>query len=326
MIIEGLRSGADAVFVAGEERRLLEKLSTTGQEAYKVFEALNVLEAALGPGPTDSRDALAGPQVLCAVSSHREFYYVGSENFHSPSGLSDALRHFERLGQLAEIAPVIGGTKQYLDRMTFGAQHDDLLFERDTLAARIEPNSLAANPSLWSSIDEGFQRLRVRYANAYIPHHGGYYREAVELNNRLARLKPQVEALTRFIQIDELGQPVGTEVPQRFIDVSASILVCSTKNSDLTLEDTPNCLECGLRLNGELPRSHVELLVGSIEEAMREYNRRLESQGVRQVLAHPTREQLDKFVNLVQVADPSALANVLDDGVVEFLRQFLRNR
>ena len=70
----------------------------------------------------------------------------------------------------------------------------------------------------------------------------------------------------------------------------------------------------------------MELLGGAIEGAMREYNRRLGSQGVRQVLAHPTREQLDKFVNLVQVADPSALANVLDDGVVEFLRQFLRDR
>ena len=113
---------------------------------------------------------------------------------------------------------------------------------------------------------------------------------------------------------------------QRLTDVSAFILVCSTNDSDLTPEDTPNCLECGLRLNGEVPRSQVELLVGSSEGAMREYNRRLGSQGVRQVLAHPTTEQLDKFVNLVQVADPSALANVLDDGVVEFLRQFLRNR
>ena len=58
---------------------------------------------------------------------------------------------------------------------------------------------------------------------------------------------------------------------------------------------------------------------------MREYNRRLGSYGVRQILAHPSKEQLDKFINLVQVADPSALANVLDDEVVEFLRQFMRS-
>ena len=68
----------------------------------------------------------------------------------------------------------------------------------------------------------------------------------------------------------------------------------------------------------------MEMLFGAVERAMHEYNRRLGSYGVRQILAHPSREQLDKFINLVQVADPSALANVLDDEVVEFLRQFMR--
>ena len=326
LLVEGLGSGDGATFAAGEERRLLERLSAIGREVLQVIEALNVMEAALGAGPSDSRDVLAGLQALCAVSSHREFYSVARESFYSPSGLSDALEHFGRLGKLAEIAPVIAGIKRYLDRMTFGPQHGDLLFERDTLAARIEPNSLAENPSLWSSIEEEFQRLRDRYANAYVAHHGRYYQEALELNNRLASLKPKVDALTRFIQIEELGEPLGTDVPQRFKDVSASVRVCSTQASDLTLEDAPDCPGCGLPLDSQVPRSQVELLGGAIEGAMREYNRRLGSQGVRQVLVHPTREQLDKFVNLVQVADPSALANVLDDRVVEFLRQFLRDR
>ena len=69
----------------------------------------------------------------------------------------------------------------------------------------------------------------------------------------------------------------------------------------------------------------MALLFGALEEALREYNRILGSQAVRRVLANPTREQLDKFVDLVQVSDPSALANVLDDDVVDFLQQFLRD-
>ena len=36
-------------------------------------------------------------------------------------------------------------------------------------------------------------------------------------------------------------------------------------------------------------------------------------------------QQLEQFINLVQVADPTALANVLDDEVVDFLRRFLRS-
>ena len=46
---------------------------------------------------------------------------------------------------------------------------------------------------------------------------------------------------------------------------------------------------------------------------------------MRRVLAHPTKEQLDKFINLVQMSDPSALANVLDDEVVEFLSRFVQH-
>ena len=54
------------------------------------------------------------------------------------------------------------------------------------------------------------------------------------------------------------------------------------------------------------------------------YSRRLGSHGARMVLASPTGEPLAKFVELVQVADPSALTQVLDDDVVDFLRQFLK--
>ena len=42
-------------------------------------------------------------------------------------------------------------------------------------------------------------------------------------------------------------------------------------------------------------------------------------------LPSPTGEPLEKFVELVQVADPSALTKVLDDDVVDFLRRFLRS-
>ena len=58
---------------------------------------------------------------------------------------------------------------------------------------------------------------------------------------------------------------------------------------------------------------------------MTEYNRRLSSEGVRRILADPTTEQLGKFINLVQVSDLSALANVLDGDVLDFLRRFVRH-
>ncbi len=43
------------------------------------------------------------------------------------------------------------------------------------------------------------------------------------------------------------------------------------------------------------------------------------------VLRRIGRRPLAKFVELVKVADPSALTGVLDDDVVDFLRRFLKS-
>ncbi len=134
-----------------------------------------------------------------------------------------------------------------------------------------------------------------------------------------------MEAIVRFNAMPELGEPVGVEVPRLFRGVSSAFKQCDVLKDDLQLDQSPRCASCSLTLDHEIPRRDAEVLFGAIEGAMRTYNERLSSHSVRQVLAHPTKEQLDQFINLVQVADLSALANVLDDEVVEFLRRFLRS-
>ena len=208
--------------------------------------------------------------------------------------------------------------------MSFGPDHQDMSLERDALTARIDPDSLLANPALWDSVEADFRRLRDRYVNAYIAHHARYNGEALELSNRLEELSPQVEALARFNEMPELGGPVGIEVPELLREMTGVLKTCAKGSEDPPLDTTPYCSGCRLLLDDRFPRREAALLSGATARAMREYNRRLSSHAARQMLAHPSKEQLDKFVGLVQVADPSALANVLDDSVVEFLRGFLR--
>ena len=322
LIVEGLTSSGDPIVVTEQERRLLDALGGMAPEIARAKDALDTLDKSLDRGASGALDPL---ESLCAVSSYREFYSVAQETFHGPSGLGEALDLYRRVGRLAVIAPAIAQTNLYLGQMTFGGAHRELMLERDSVAARIEPDSLIANPSLWSSIEDSFRRLRSRYLHVYVSQHAAYHQEALELGHRLERLSPQVEALARFNEIPELGEPVGTEVPQLFKDVTASYKICLPGQEKLSLDDAPYCRGCQLSLDQEVPRREAELLMGATERAMQKCNRRLSSHSVRQILAHPTREQLDKFVALVQVADPSALVNVLDDEVVGFLRRFLRS-
>ena len=325
LLVEGLKTSLEPEEIADQERRLLDVLGNMTPEIANIAVSLRPLEVALDGGLQGSSETLESLRALSAVSDYREFYFTAQERFRGPVGLREALESYALLRQLTTFVPDIVETKRYLDLMAFGREHQELSFGRKSILAMMEPDNLAANPSLWKSIEEEVRGLRVRYTNAYVSHHVRYHQEAIELSHRLEKLRPQVEALVRFSEMVELGQPVGTEVPQLFKDMSMSFNVCSAEEDRLTLEAVPYCETCLLRMDENAPSRDAEILFGATEKAMREYNRRLSSHGVRQILAHPTREQIDQFINLVQVADPSALVNVLDDEVVEFLRRFLKD-
>ena len=302
---------------------LLDVLRKMAPRISKASDDLRAIEASLGAVPTGGAESLEGLHGLCGVSDHRELYFVAQERFRGPSGLADALDLYRRVLELSDLTPAIKSVKDYLDRMKFGRDQQELSLERDSIAARIETVSLLDDPALWSSVEESFLRFNARSANAYVPHHARYHKVAAHLAYRLEALRPQVQALTRFNQMHELGEPVGGEVHQIYGDVSGALKTCTLEDSELSLEAAPWCTGCLLTLDEHVARRAAEGLIGSTETALREYNRRLGSHSVRQVLVQPSKEQLDRYIDLLRVADPSVLANVMDDDVMAFLRQFL---
>ena len=208
--------------------------------------------------------------------------------------------------RLTPLTPAIVDAATYLRAMTFGPEHDELSLERDAVIARLDTEALVDNASLWSGIEEGVSRLRARYAAAYALHHGRHHLEAAGLRHRL-------------------DEPLGSDLQQSFDGVSASITECAVRKDELSLDAAPVCSVCLLGMTDEAPHRDAEKVIGAVEDAFREYSRRLGSEGVRQVLADAGRDQLAKVIGLVHVADPSALANVLDDDVVDFLRGFMKS-
>ena len=308
--------------IAEQEHILLGALDDLGRRAEHSREGI----ANLGDVAGDAADTLDRLQVLCAVTGFRGFHEIARGTFGGPAGLRAALDLYRRLDELSDLVPAITQARLYLDQMTFRPADQELSLERQTLVVRLAMGSLIASPSTWHSVEDGFQKLQRRYFAAYIKHHAQYHREAVELRYRLESLRPQVEALARLNEVPEFGGPLASEVPGRFADLMASIRACDSPEGEITLETLPHCQACLLPLSEEAPRRETDDLFRDVEIAMREYNRHLSSEGVRRVLADPTGEQLDKFISLVQVSDPSALANVLDDEVIRFLRAFVRGR
>ena len=324
LLVEGLRVSRDETEIAKLERLLLRALGDLGRRLEDSREATVALAASLGEAPEARLKALDPLEVLSSATGYPEFHALARGAFGGPSGLSESLDLHDRLEQLAQLAPAITRSRIYLTEMTFGRDHQDLAMRRESVIGRIALDGLMDNPSLWKSVQEGFDQLRRECANVYLSHHARYHAEANELLSRLEASRPQVEALDRFNKVPEFGGPLGTDVPGRFKELMTSIRSCTLREDEISLDEAPFCQACALPLAEEPPRRDVPLLLADTDKAMREYNRRLSSEGVRRILAHPTREQLDKFINLAQISDLSVLANVLDEQVVEFLRGFVR--
>ena len=324
LLVEGLEPAIGEAEIAEQERRLLGALDEMSARIEGFREAVKALAAGLQMDASTVVVALNRLQVLCSATGYRGFHTVAVDSFGGPSGLSQALDLHVRLEQLSALVPSITQARLYLDEMTFGRDNQDLSVKRDSLIGRMGLDSLMGNPSLWGSVEEGVQQLRREYAVTYVSHHARYHQQAIESISRLERLKPQVEALARFNEVPEFGEPVGTDVSKRFDELMTSIRSCTASEDELSLDAAPVCQECLLSLDEEFPRREAASVSLDVERAMRSYNRRLSSEGVRRILAHPTKEQLSKFINLVQVSDLMALANILDEEVLEFLRSFVR--
>ena len=256
-------------------------------------------------------------------SDYVGFFETAEDRFGSPANLTNAVEAFKRAKRLGLLIEDISQAKTYLDRMSFGPEHQHLALEREALAARMVPASLESNPSLWSAVEVNLRTFRQRYAQTYQTHHDEYHRGAASLRNEIERRKVRVNALAQLVLVPELGEAVGVEVPSQFEDLAASVRSCDLE-SGLDLTSAPWCRQCQLPIDEDVPERQAQEIFGVMDASMREYNHRLSAQEVRQILAEGSSEQMEKFINLIQVADPSSLENVLDADVITFLKGFMK--
>ena len=321
IIAEGLGPATDDAEIVRQEGRLLGRLAEIRRLLAAARAVIDDITAELAESDTGLWEGL---DHLCGATGYLEFHVVIRADFRGPQRLRDAVNLLDRLARVTDRAPAVRTTRAYLGAMRFGPGQSALAVERDSLLVMADPNGLLLNPSTWDGIEERARQLIGRFVHVYATHHERYHEDVQALSNRLDEVRPQVAAVARFAKMSELGEPVGTGLPGLFDDLAGPLRRCHLPPEDLDLEDSPTCGTCRLSLDDEVPRRQAEAVFGAVASAMREYNRRLGSHAVRRVLAEPSREQTDRFVDLVRVADPSALANVLDDQVVDFLRQFIR--
>jgi len=305
------------------EYDLPRRMASLNRELEQTRRELAALGEVFPEGSDIAAEVLENLSLLSHAADYTEFHSIARDRFGSPSGLADALEAFARARSLGQLVGELTRARAYLGSMSFGKHHQALALERDSVAARIDPGSLHVNPALWGALEVSISSLKERYSRTYGAHHDQYHRGSASLRIELEAREPRVNALARFNEITDLGDPVGSEVQSGYHDLLASLRHCSADHIPV-LYSVPYCQDCQLPLAEAVPARAADELFDAMDTAMREYNRRLSSRAVRQVLANQSKEQLEKFINLLQVADTSALEYALDDDVLEFLRQFMQ--
>jgi len=322
LLCDELRPVANMGEVAGQEALLLRKLDELKVGIPRIKASLDLLSTKLGKPPQSMLETLERLSHITQSEDSLHFYSLLQENYSSPDAFAEDISQFQRLISLCDIAGEVIAVKSYLDGVVLRGSDAELAMDRVTILEQLNLSNLWPNIHLWASLKALFEWFQSRYQAIYTAHHHDYHSETTSLRLVLDDSKPEVDALKRLNSMTELGPPVAEELITQYDQLLAQVSPCPITEVPLELEST--CPQCRLVLTDEPPHKEVERFLHHLRQALKEQQRRLSSEAVRQILAQSGQRRIDQFIKVVQASELWPLVNLLDDELVDFLRQLLQ--
>jgi hypothetical protein len=248
--------------------------------------------------------------------------------FESPQRFREALFFLRCLDRDAAGALTLMRQRAYLSgAVAPAASYPELATDQAALLDASTFETLWREPGRLDWMDDTIQIWRRAYLPVYIAQHGGYHRHLAGIVGDIEAALWQVDALEKLNRLDRLGEPVALPALTRF-HVLAELPACSMDAVQLTAElsETPVCPYCAFRLGEMPPVEELNATLIAIERGLATQQGRLARRVVSRLVARPGRAQedrLNRFINVVQASDLSGLAQVLDEGLLEFLGDLL---
>lgn len=322
LLSEELKPVVNMKEVAEQDVLLLRRLGELEMQISQISDGLDLLSTKLGT-PTESTSGVLKRLSRIAQSKDAlHFYALAQDDYSSPDAFAEDISQLERLVSLCDMAGEVVAVKSYLDDVALRDSDAELAMDRVTILEQLTLNNLLPNVHLWASVKALFEWFQSRYQAVYSAHHRDYHSELASLRLVIDDSKPEVDALRRLNSITELGEPVAEDLIGQYDQLLARISPCPTTEVSVELE--PTCSQCRLLLTDEPLHQEVDRFLHRLRQALKEQQRRLSSEAVRQILAQSGQRRIDRFIKVVQASELSPLVNLLDDGLVDFLRRLLQ--
>ena len=280
----------------------------------------------------DDETASGALDAFDAVVRRGSIDYAVSEAtslFESPQRFREALFFLRCLDRDVAAALALMRQRTYLSAAVAPASsHAELATDQAALLDATTFETLWREPLRLTWMEDTIQIWRRAYQPAYTAEHAGYNRHIVGVVGDIEAALWQTEALEKLNRLERLGEPVAIPALMRFHTL-AEHSVCPTDAVQLAAElsETPVCPYCGFRLGDVAPVEALNAALVAIERGLAAQQMRLGRRVVSRLLARPGRAQedrLDRFIQVVQASDMSGLAQVLDEGLLEFLGDLLQ--
>ncbi len=234
------------------------------------------------------------------------------------------LQRFAALAQAEQIRAQVRSMETYPEGALPKKTDEEIYLDRLSIQEQLSAGTIAETPTLWPSVKALFDLFKEKYARAYVRHHRAYRSEVTALERQLAGAEGNAKVLRLLDGISELGDPVGGAALVAYERLAASVRACSRSEQELSdLGEAPSCPTCRVPLDATPPTAEVETVLAGLTSALAQQQRRLSAEAVRQVLAEQREANIDQFLKVLQAADASALAQVLDEELAGFLKKLL---
>ena len=316
----------DSSDAAKQEGELLEALR---ELAGGTVQAREVLETLGGVMPVPNRERLRSTlnrlTEVCAGGDFQSVYELARGSYGNPHELLQELDLVKRLLFLGESLDDIVGMRAYLDSMVIEGGYRQLAFDRTTLLEEMTLSVLLASAQGWATVRAHIREFQTRYRRAYSSHHSYYQREVSHLWAPLHSSRLKLRALDLLNSIPELGEPVGTELEQRYDILQQGIRLCDVNPWDIRLQRSSRCPNCQVALGERPAAQELELFLNDLDRSLGEQNRCLSYILVERILHDKIDQRLENFLKIVQASDLSALSNTLNSELVLFIRELVAN-
>ncbi|HEU0075045.1 MAG TPA: hypothetical protein VFS30_13665 [Dehalococcoidia bacterium] len=248
--------------------------------------------------------------------------------FESPQRFREALFFARCLERDADSALALLDARAYLEAaITPAAASADLAVDQ---AALLDGNTFA---TLWREPGRGVWLVdtidiwKQAYLPLYVSRHAAHNAAVAEIAQLIDAAQTRVAAVERLNTLQRLGAPQAQAALTQYHELETQF-ACPATEDDLTtiLQSEPACPYCAYHLGEEAPTADANRVLQAIQRGLEGQQARLAQRVVNRLLARsgrPGSDRLDRFIEVVQAADLTGLAAVLDDGLIAFLQDLL---